>query len=85
MHTLVADIHLKVNCCPLPVLASISLHYIQVVVNTAFWVGVEYFTSFLDEGQVKTCFVLYPRFEYLPVGALHIKAHAFTLQYNMEF
>lgn len=66
-------------------LVSISLHYIQVAVNTAFWVGVEYLVSFLDEGQEKTCYVLYPRFEYLPVGALHIKAHAFTLQHNMEF
>lgn len=66
-------------------LASISLHYIQVVVKTAFWVGVENLVSFLDEGQVKTCYVLYPRFEYLPVGTLHIKAHALTLQHNMEF
>lgn len=40
-------------------LASISLHYIQVVVNTAFWVGVEYSVSFLDEGQVKACYVLF--------------------------
>lgn len=66
-------------------LVSIHLHYIQVAVSTAFWVGIEYLVSFLDEGQVKTCYVLYPRFEYLPVGALHIKAHAFTLQLNMEF